>query len=286
VTGKQAPATRRAIVKRLKPFARQAHTQATDNGKGFVQHERIAADSKLNYYFAHPRVAWERGAHESLNGLVRQSFPKHRKLEKSLTGRWPWRSTASTTGPENAWAIRLHTKSSGNSYILTSPLRFVVESASYKVAEIYERFNLHACLNVIASVHLPGYKSPDDYLTPDLFGGFDDWNALKKRGHEVMPHSWDHKNLTEMPLREAKENFDRCLDYFGKHLEGFDFRRAVYNFAFNASTPELEKYALSKVRAIRTRGDSPINPIRASSVPVRLGCFSFGPANCDNFVEG
>ncbi|MGA3372120.1 MAG: hypothetical protein ABSC48_10215, partial [Terracidiphilus sp.] len=38
-------------------------------------------------------------------------------------------STGSTTGPENAWAIKHHTKSSGNSYTRTNPLRFVVESA-------------------------------------------------------------------------------------------------------------------------------------------------------------
>jgi IS30 family transposase len=53
----------------------------TDNGKEFAQHERIAVELKLNYYFAHPYAAWERGANENLNGLLRQFFPKHRKLE-------------------------------------------------------------------------------------------------------------------------------------------------------------------------------------------------------------
>jgi hypothetical protein len=45
-------------------------------------HERIAAELKLGYYFAHPHAAWERGANENLNGLLRQFFPKHRKLEE------------------------------------------------------------------------------------------------------------------------------------------------------------------------------------------------------------
>ncbi len=170
-------------------------------------------------------------------------------------------------------------------HILTLSFDDGFKKSFYKVAEIYQRFHLRACLNVIASVHLPGYTPPDAYLKPEILGGFDDWNLLQKRGHEVMPHSWDHKNLAQMPLQAAKENVNLCLDYFQKHLEGFESRRAVYNFAFNASTPELEEYVLSKVRAIRTQGESPINPIPASRAPVRLGCFSDGPANCDHFVE-
>jgi transposase, IS30 family len=82
VASKQAPVVRRAIVTKLRPFARLAHTLTTDNGKEFAQHERIASALKLNFYFAHPHAAWERGANENLNGLVRQFFPKHRKLEE------------------------------------------------------------------------------------------------------------------------------------------------------------------------------------------------------------
>ena len=82
VTSKQAPVVRKAIVSKLRPFARLAHTLTTDNGKEFAQHERIASALKLNFYFAHPHAAWERGANENLNGLVRQFFPKHRKLEE------------------------------------------------------------------------------------------------------------------------------------------------------------------------------------------------------------
>ena len=81
VPSKQAAVVHRAIVRKLKPFVHLAHTLTTDNGKEFAQHERIASDLKLNYYFAHPHAAWERGANENLNGLIRQFFPKHRKLE-------------------------------------------------------------------------------------------------------------------------------------------------------------------------------------------------------------
>jgi IS30 family transposase len=82
VPGKQVPIVRKAIVTKLRPFARLAHTLTTDNRKEFAQHELIAADLKLKYHFADRHAAWKRGANENLNGLIRQFFPKHRKLEE------------------------------------------------------------------------------------------------------------------------------------------------------------------------------------------------------------
>jgi transposase, IS30 family len=82
VASKQAAGVSQTIIEQLKPFARMAHTLTTDNGKEFAQHERVATELKLDYYFAHPHSAWERGANENLNNLLRQFFPKHRKLEE------------------------------------------------------------------------------------------------------------------------------------------------------------------------------------------------------------
>jgi IS30 family transposase len=82
VASKHAAGVSTALIEQLKPFALMAHTLTTDNGKEFAQHERVAAELKLGYYFAHPHAAWERGANENLNGLLRQFFPKHRKLEE------------------------------------------------------------------------------------------------------------------------------------------------------------------------------------------------------------
>jgi IS30 family transposase len=82
VNSKQAAGVSQAIVAQLKSFAHMAHTLTADNGKEFAQHELIATELKLGYYFAHPHAAWERGADENLNGLLRQFFPKHRKLEE------------------------------------------------------------------------------------------------------------------------------------------------------------------------------------------------------------
>ena len=82
VPSKHATGVGNAIVEQLKPFSHLAHTLTTDNGKEFAQHEQIAAELELGYYFAHPHAAWERGANENLNGLLRQFFPKRRKLEE------------------------------------------------------------------------------------------------------------------------------------------------------------------------------------------------------------
>jgi len=51
-------------------------TITSDNGKEFANHEQIAEDLGIDFYFARPYHSWERGANENLNGLVRQYFPK------------------------------------------------------------------------------------------------------------------------------------------------------------------------------------------------------------------
>jgi peptidoglycan/xylan/chitin deacetylase (PgdA/CDA1 family) len=169
-------------------------------------------------------------------------------------------------------------------HILTLSFDDGFRKSFYKIADIFEEYGLRACLNVIATGHFSVVQQPDSKINKTQ-GDFDDWNSLQRRGHEIMPHSWDHSNLTKMPLEQAKEDIIKCLDYFGDHLEGFKTSNAVYNFAYNASTPELEQFALSKVRAVRTLGDSAINPIPITPGPVRLGCWSFGPDNADKWVD-
>ena len=51
-------------------------TIMADNGKEFAHHEDIGQHLQADFYFAHPYAAWERGANENMNGLVRQYFPK------------------------------------------------------------------------------------------------------------------------------------------------------------------------------------------------------------------
>jgi hypothetical protein len=160
----------------------------------------------------------------------------------------------------------------------------------YEVADIYESFGLRACLNVIATGHENQFHpvvngQPDAGIVPFEKGNWEDWNKLKKRGHEVMAHTYNHLNLTLLPLPEAKELIVKCAESFERNLKGFKASDSVYNFAYNASNPELDAFALTKFLVVRTQGDSPVNPIPTHRRPVRIGCYSHGPEQCDDFLE-
>lgn len=173
----------------------------------------------------------------------------------------------------------------GKTHILTLSFDDGFKKSFYKIAELYEVHGLQACFNVIASGHLPGFQAVDQWILPELMGSFDDWNALQDRGHEIMPHSWQHLNLAKQTQEKAEALITKCLDYFSEHLQGFQASNAVFNFPFNASTPELEAFTLTKVRALRSYGETAVNPIPSSPDPVRLGCRSKGPDNIDHWVE-
>lgn len=78
---KTAEAVSDAMISLLMPFTACVHTLTTDNGKEFAQHERIAKQLDADFFFAHPYAAWERGANENMNGLIRQFFPKKTAFE-------------------------------------------------------------------------------------------------------------------------------------------------------------------------------------------------------------
>ena len=69
-----------AVIDLLHPVADRTHTITGDNGKEFAEHQRIAQELGVDFFFAHPYAAWERGANENMNGLVRQYIPKNRDL--------------------------------------------------------------------------------------------------------------------------------------------------------------------------------------------------------------
>jgi peptidoglycan/xylan/chitin deacetylase (PgdA/CDA1 family) len=177
----------------------------------------------------------------------------------------------------------------GKTHILTLSFDDGFKKSFYRIADIHEGYGLQACLNVIATGHQKRFNTEPKWIPQQLLGNFDDWNALKERGHEIMPHTWEHRNLTEIPLKQAKKNIDKCLDYFEANLEGYKADEAVYNFAYNASTAELDDHALQRVRAVRTGGwlvlDNTMVNVISSSIPQRLGCWGHGPDFCDSYVE-
>ncbi|HXK62707.1 MAG TPA: polysaccharide deacetylase family protein, partial [Acidobacteriota bacterium] len=152
-----------------------------------------------------------------------------------------------------------------------------------KIAEIYEKFSFSACLNVIASAHMSGNKVRDDYMKQEQFGDFTLWNELQDRGHEIMPHGYQHAHLADLPLAEAQDLIRKCIDVFSKELRGFDPKKAVFNFPYNQSSPELEAWLPSQFMAFRTTGGI-LNPLpKRGTVKITTG--GFGPGNAEKSVD-
>ena len=66
------------VIDLLKPVADHLHTITADNGKEFAEHEKVARELKVDFFFAYPYAAWERGSNENMNGLIRQYISKKR----------------------------------------------------------------------------------------------------------------------------------------------------------------------------------------------------------------
>jgi peptidoglycan/xylan/chitin deacetylase (PgdA/CDA1 family) len=152
-----------------------------------------------------------------------------------------------------------------------------------RAAEIYEKFGLSACFNVIASAHVPGNLVRDDYMRQEQFGDFDVWNELQDRGHEIMMHGYQHAHKAALPLEKAQQLILKCLDMFSKELRGFDPKKAVFNFPYNESTPELEAWLPSVVMAFRTRGGM-INPVPGPNT-VKVTTGGWGPDNAEKHID-
>ena len=186
------------------------------------------------------------------------------------------------SGTFTALAAPLLGRHGKSTHLITLSFDDGFKKSSIKTAEIYEKYGLSSCINVIASAHLVELGSTDAYHNWPV-GDFTLWNDLKKRGHEVMPHSYRHANLTQMPLEDAKELVYKCIAVFEEELEGYRTEESVFNMPYNASTPELEAWLKTMFRAIRT-GGNPVNPLPHKEL-FRLGCTSFGPENIDEHLE-
>lgn len=150
--------------------------------------------------------------------------------------------------------------------------------SNLKVAELYERHGLRACFNVVATAHRPGFLYPNASHQHPV-GDFGVWNELQARGHEIMPHGYQHANKAALPLPEAQDLVRRCLELFTAELKGFEPHRAVFNLPYLAASPALEAWLPTVVRAYRPAGP-PINPLPHPG-QTRLNSTSFGPGNCE-----
>jgi peptidoglycan/xylan/chitin deacetylase (PgdA/CDA1 family) len=155
------------------------------------------------------------------------------------------------------------------------------DRSSRKTADIFERFGLSASINVVARGHVG--EPIDVWHGRWQRGDFGLWNDLQARGHEIMPHGYEHANKAELPFAKSKRLIEACLEVFTDELDAFDVARAVFAFPYNASTPELEAWLPEVVRAFRTRGD-PIMPLPRPRQR-KVTCTSFGPGPCDEHLE-
>jgi IS30 family transposase len=60
----------------------EANTITSDNGTEFHIYKQIEAQLDIDFYFATPHHAWERGTNENTNGLIRQYLPKRCNMAK------------------------------------------------------------------------------------------------------------------------------------------------------------------------------------------------------------
>jgi peptidoglycan/xylan/chitin deacetylase (PgdA/CDA1 family) len=161
------------------------------------------------------------------------------------------------------------------------------KKSSEATADLFERAGLRACINVLAGRFNPGDTAPAPVFKEcDIpFGDFDLWNDLVARGHEVMPHGYRHANKSKLSFEDAQASILQCLDVFDAELRGFDRRRAIFNFPYNATTPQLEAWLPTIVRASRGGGIAHgINPIPNRETTVIRTC-GFGPPNCENHLD-
>ena len=166
----------------------------------------------------------------------------------------------------------------GKPHLITLSFDDGFKKSFTRTAAIYEQYKLSACLNIVAN----GFPE-DAYIKASPLGDFALWNELKRRGHEVMPHGYRHENLQKLSFEEGSEWVRRCLGVFSEKLEGFDPKQAIFNFPYNASTPELERWLSTQVRAFRTGGGAIQPPPQRGQA--KLTCASFGPGNGEAAID-
>lgn len=179
-------------------------------------------------------------------------------------------------------AIERNKKLKNKQHIITFSFDDGFKKSSLLTAKIFEKHKLSAGLNVIATGHLKSYQSPDAWQITER-GDFGLWNELKARGHEIMMHGYKHEHLNELPFEQAKDSILRCIDIFTKELKNFEPKESIFVFPYNASTPELEAWLPTQVKAFRIGGGG-INSLPYKG-QVKLTAAGHGPESCENHLN-
>src|SRR5512138_2592608 len=81
------------------------------------------------------------------------------------------------------------------------------------LAAIFDDFGLKTSLSIIARGAEPDFGSPDEWHNAPR-GGWDLWNELAARGHEIQPHGLDHTDPKKFPAEENARRVNRCIEIF------------------------------------------------------------------------
>jgi IS30 family transposase len=74
-----------ALVKHARQLPRDLYASLTcDRGKEMADHQRFTLATDIKMYFCDPQSAWQRGANEKTNGLLRQYFSQRNGPISSL----------------------------------------------------------------------------------------------------------------------------------------------------------------------------------------------------------
>ena len=83
IPGRKAEAMENAIVAALSAFPSQlVKTITRDRGAEFANWRRMEERLHCEVYFTDPYCAWQKGAIENLNGLLREFYPRGRNLSR------------------------------------------------------------------------------------------------------------------------------------------------------------------------------------------------------------
>jgi peptidoglycan/xylan/chitin deacetylase (PgdA/CDA1 family) len=171
----------------------------------------------------------------------------------------------------------------GKRHLLTLSFDDGFRHSFSRIAEIHEHHGLKACLNVLAADDGSFGGSTDDIQQKFPKGDFSLWRALAERGHEIMPHGWNHTNKAHVPLAVAQDLILRCLGSFTREIPGFQPLRSVFNFPYGGSTPVLEEWLNTIVRGYRPGGEG-FNPLPHRMLR-RVICCATGPTGIEIHME-
>jgi len=74
--GKNAQELAKVVTRLMFAYKNSIHTITGDNGTEFAEHQIIAKNLKIDFFFTNPYASWEKGLIENTNKLIRQYIPK------------------------------------------------------------------------------------------------------------------------------------------------------------------------------------------------------------------